>query len=315
MATNNSADIATGAIGTVLTGNGVGVAPTFQIATANTSFVGGRLSLVSGVPVTTTDQLAATTLYYVPYLGENMDLYSGSAWVNFQLTQLSIAIPATTNHNYDAFMQYNAGTPQLSLTAWTNQTTRSTSLAYQNGVLVLSGTPTSRYLGTIATTGVSGQTEDSVANRFVWNYYNRATRKMLVTESTADWLLPASSSWRQANANAANQLNFVCGVVEDVVNATISVTAYSAGGNALATVGVDLDSTSVVSTTCINAYGSIPNNAAQQITAFYSGYTGIGVHYLAWLENSANGSTTHMSAASAISTGNPYCGISGVILG
>ena len=138
------------------------------------NIVNGRITLSTGVPVTTSDVTAATTIYFTPYQGNNISLYDGSAiWNVISFTELSIAVPATTATMYDVFCYNNSGAATLEVLAWTNDTTRATALVLQNGVYVKSGATTRRYLGSFRTTGVSGQTEDSVANRFVWNYYNR----------------------------------------------------------------------------------------------------------------------------------------------
>ena len=128
----------------------------------------GRLTLTSGTPVTTSDVTAATTLYFTPYKGDQVALYTDSTWTLYTLTERSIAIPATTDTNYDVFLYDNSGTLTLELVAWSDGTTRATALATQNGVYVKSGSADRRYLGTIRTTGVSGQCEDSETKRFVW---------------------------------------------------------------------------------------------------------------------------------------------------
>ncbi len=175
----------------------------------------GRLTLTSGTPVTTSDVTAATTLYFTPYLGDLVGLHDGADWEVFQFTERSIAIPATTNTNYDVFLYDNSGTLTLELVAWTNATTRATALATQDGVYVKSGDTTRRYLGTIRTTGVSGQVEDSEAKRFVWNYYNRMKRKLRVAESTSHTY--SNAAWRAWNNDTTVITEFVCGVNEQEV--------------------------------------------------------------------------------------------------
>ena len=60
---------------------------------------------------------------------------------------------------------------------WTNDTTRATAIDLQDGIPVKHGDSTRRYLGTYYTTA-TGQTEDSVAKRMVWNQNNRTRRQM-----------------------------------------------------------------------------------------------------------------------------------------
>jgi hypothetical protein len=250
----------------------------------------GRLTLATATPVTTSDQTAKTTLYYTPYTGNKLALYDGSIWLPYTFSELSIAVPATTNTMYDAFVYLNSGTPALELTAWTNDTTRATGLVYQDGVLVKSGATTRRYVGSFRTTGSSGQTEDSLLKRYVWNYYNRVDRVMRVTDSTNSWNY-STASYQQANNSAANQIDFVVGVSEDPVDAFARGGATNSTGTARAIgVGIGLDSATTNSAHLLHL-GNCTSTMVANCTANYTGHPGIGRHYLAWLEYGAGSDT------------------------
>lgn len=252
----------------------------------------GRLTLTTATPVTTSDVTAATTLYFTPYLGSRIALYDGSAaWVGLNFSEVSIAIPSTTVTMYDVFAYSNAGTLTLELTAWTNDTTRATALTTQNGVLVKSGATTRRYLGSIRTTGVSGQTEDSLAKRFVWNMYNRRQRAMSVTPSV-DTYTYTTLTWRQMNNDAANQLDFVRGLDEDAVNARSIQFAANSSAGIFVSGGIGLDTTTA--RTGINpAVWSPAANYEFAIPSVYTGFPGLGRHFLSLNETSqASGTTT-----------------------
>ena len=140
------------------------------------------------------------------------------------------------------------------------------------------------YLGSFRTTAVSGQTEDSISNRFLWNYYNRVTRVMRAIDTTDSWTIAASAVLRQANANTANQINYVQGLSEDLVTATAlhsAINSTTTSRNISTDIGVD--STSVASAQ-IKSITSCTNSAVANINAFYRGYPGIGKHSLMWLE-------------------------------
>ena len=97
----------------------------------DTVYVGqpqGRLTLESGVPVSTTDQADKVTLYYTPYVGNKISLYDGvSAWSTVTFAELSLDISAyTASKPYDIWIYNNAGTATLDSTVWTNATTRAT---------------------------------------------------------------------------------------------------------------------------------------------------------------------------------------------
>lgn len=62
----------------------------------------GRLSLTTGTPVTTSDVSAATTLYFVPYNGDKIGIYSGSAWRITQFTEVSIKLTDSQSGDYTA---------------------------------------------------------------------------------------------------------------------------------------------------------------------------------------------------------------------
>jgi hypothetical protein len=253
----------------------------------------GRLSLTSGIAITTTDVTAASTLYWVPYGGSLVWLYTGSAWVSFAQAQLSISLAgATASRPHDVFMDYNGGTPALALTAWTNDTTRATALTTQNGILVKTGATTQRYLGTIYV-NASNQCEDGNARRWVWNMYNRRLRSMRVLETTDTWNY-TTNTIRQANGSTANQLDIVRGLDEDAITARVDAGATNGTVPCGINVYIGLDSTSAIASGSTYAYAELQTaNRFITASAQYIGLPGIGRHFLAWLERSnATGTTT-----------------------
>lgn len=247
---------------------------------------GGRLTLTTGTPVTTSNVTAATTIYYTPYISDYISLYDGSSlWQTYAFNELNIAVPATTNTMYDVFIYLSGGVLTLEAVSWTNDTTRATAIVLQDGVYVKSGATTRRYLGSFRTTAVSGQTEDSLTKRWLYNYNNRVNRQMVVTDTANTWTY-STASYRQANANTANQLDFIQGVAEDNVTAIVTHRASSSGTTARnISVGVGLDSTTVNSAQVFvgGAVTSALTTASPQIANYY-GIPSAGRHYLAWLE-------------------------------
>lgn len=209
---------------------------------------GGRLTLETGVPISTTDQSAKTTLYYTPYYHNRIPLYSGSAWqlVNFT-SDLSITLVGTTaSLPYDVFCYNNSGTATLELTAWTNTTTRATALTRQDGRYVKTGATTRLYLGTIYINGTGGQTDDTNNKRFVYNAYNRVNRKLFTYNSTASWTY-STGAWREYN-NGTGQVRgeFVTGLLgHNLLNAILG---YSITGTSSMYIGLAVNSTSSAST-------------------------------------------------------------------
>lgn len=248
-----------------------------------------RLTLTSGTPVTTSDVTAAGTIYCCPYKGNKISLYTGGAWVTRSSAQFSLALSALTSGKpYDVFCYDNSGTPTLEFLVWTNDATRATALTYQDGVLVKSGDATRRYLGTFYTTATT-TTEDSVAKRYLWNYYHRVERVMAVVDTTNSWTY-STATWRQANASAANQLECVIGVVEDVVSADAACLAVNSAGGVNIGVGVGVNSTTVNSAMIFG--GGATNTYSLQSCAFYTGYPVAGRNYFPWLEMGYSSGTT-----------------------
>jgi hypothetical protein len=245
----------------------------------------------------TTDQLAVTTLYLTAYKGNSIGLYDGVSWQNTQLgADVSLAVPASTTKMYDVFAYLLAGVLTLEAVAWTNDTTRATALVKQNGVYVKSGATGHRYVGSFRTTGSSGKTEDSAANRFLWNYYHRVQRFLNCTMPGASWNY-TTGAWRQANASSAYQLNFVVGVVEDVVKADLTAIHYASSSTAIGYVGIGINSTTVPNAVAYDATAS--TGPIRQISSMVSGMPIAGYNYVAWLEYGTANAAFEDSAGSS----------------
>lgn len=249
----------------------------------------GRLTLTTGVPVTTSDVTAATTVYFTPYKGNIVSLYTGAAWVYHTLSELSISVPATTNTMYDVWCDYNGGTPQLVLDAWTNDTTRATALTTQDGVYVKTGATDHRYLGSFRTTGVSGQTEDSVARRLVWNYYNRKSRKLLKTDATDSWAYSTATT-RQSNGSTANQVDYVYGVAEDAVYLhSVNIVQSSAATAVRGGIGINTTTANSADTKARVALAGASLTATVVNSHVY--IPAVGYTFAAWLEEGSGSGT------------------------
>ena len=166
---------------------------------------------------------------------------------------------------------------------------RNTALVAQNGAWYKTGDLTRRYLGTFHTTTTT-TTEDSVAHRFLWNAHNRMQRLLKVVEGTDSWNY-STATWRQANASAANQFDFVIGLSEDLLNAKIAITGNNSNGPMAFSVGVGIDSTN---TNTALIFGVASAKAISGVVSCdYSGFPGVGYHAAVWLEISlASGTTT-----------------------
>ena len=282
---------------------------------------GGRLTLESGVPVSTSDQTAKTTVYYTPHMHGYVPLYNGTTWYIAAFSELSQALSnnttspaaAAVSSVYDLFVWNNAGTITLSRgPAWSSSTSRGTGAGtteleringrYTNKVAISNGPAANRglYVGTIATdgNGANGQLSMVFApaaasggstNRLdVWNMYNRVKLSSTCKDSADSWTY-TTATWRAANNSAANCVKVVCGLQEDQYEAVAVNTAQSSA-NWNVGCGIGLDSTS--------AWTGLPGMQAAAVstpensTAFFTGHVGIGLHTLTRLEWSVAAGTT-----------------------
>lgn len=284
-----------------------------------------RLSLTTAVPVTTADVTAAATAYLTPYQGNTVLVYGGATFAAYPSAELSIALDSNAGHagyhqsgkNFDVFGYVTGGVLGIGTgPAWTGDTARgagagTTELQLLNGIQTNKNAITLRfgsasgstvavsanqatYLGTFRTTA-DGQTEDSLAKRFVWNNYNRVDRPMQnVTETTDTWTY-TTAAFRQANANAANQLAMVIGLSEDQVAALAqgAVRNTGAAGTANMEAGIGLDATNANAAGVQFSIGSLLSSGVNQACmATWRGFPGIGYHFLAWLEKSTAAGTS-----------------------
>lgn len=309
-----AATATTQAVGTVDTT----VATTAFVSTAVTPFgpdnsvCDFRLTLTTALPITTADVTGATTIYWTPYKGNRCAVYNGTSWVLTNFAQKSLALGTlTSGRNYDIFLDWNGSAWGLDFgTVWTDATTRAVALTLQDGVLGVAGVggTFSRYIGTIFTSSTT-QTEDSFAKRYLWNYYNRVRRPMKVVEATASWTY-TTATFRQANGAAANQLDCVIGVAEEMVNAQVQASVQGSAAR-LCAVGIGVDSTSVNSAQLFG--GGVFTTGTEAAICSYRGYPAAGRHTFPWLERSETGGTTTWLGTDA--SGSAVSGISGEVLG
>ena len=251
-----------------------------------------RLTLSSGNPVA--DVSSSSVIYATPYTGNSIALYNGTQWNVRTSNEFSVGLAGlTANRPYDLFCYDNAGVPTLEFTSWTNDTTRTTNLTRQDGVLVKSGNATRRYIGTFYATS-STTTQDDLEKRFLWNYNNRVLRTLRKLEATASWTY-TTNTFRQVNGSSANQIELVCGVAEDNINIEASATCSNSGGTgSIAYTGIGINSASTDSSIIQRPVRPYDTYAAWcPSSKIVSGLPSVGRTYYTWLEKvTATGTTT-----------------------
>lgn len=237
-----------------------------------------RLTLTSGVPVTTADVTGASTVYLTPYRGCLVALYSGSAWAYHTLTEKSIALSdLTAGKNYDVFLHNNSGTLTLSLSsAWTDDTTRADALAYQDGVRVLASDHTKRLVGTIRATGADTTADAGLtrpAQRLVVNEAHPVARNVYIA-IPGSWTY-SSNSWRPMNNDAAN---YITCLSSGSTTCSLSAKVYS-GSYGIKQTSIGVDSTD-------NPYHELWSMAGSSTAVPVSANIILteGYHYMAALE-------------------------------
>ncbi len=241
------------------------------------SIAGGRLTTESGVPLSTSNRTAQTTLYYTPYIGSKITLYTGTNWQIFEFPELSVAVPAgSAGDMYDVFIYPNSGTPTLELLAWTNSTTRAVGLAYVEGVRVKSGATSRRYLGSFSLSG-TGTTEDSETARLVYNLLNQ-TERLLYKQDTVN-AHSYNGSYRLFNNDANSKVEFVIGE-QGFVMGNVDVGFTNPGSSTQAYFHYGADSTTSPAGSVSYNTGSYGNRTLPISFPFFDA----GRHYIAVLE-------------------------------
>lgn len=249
----------------------------------------GRLTLSTGAPVPTADVTAATTVYYAPYCGNLIPLWDGANWTTIPFSQKSLSLAGlTADKNYDIFGYLSGGDLVLEALVWTSDTARATALTLTDGFYTKSGAQTRLYLGTIRITATTGQCEDSLLKRYVWNNYNRVNRAMQVSDATAHNY--QSATIRQWNNTAGNKVEFVIGLLEDAPNLAWVADVASLLAGQSSTVRASLDS--VTSGSSAIPSGSVLTQGLDRIRVGNSGtvkletIANVGYHYFAVTESS-----------------------------
>lgn len=169
--------------------------------------VNGRLTLAAGEAVPDFDigiSLTPSTLYFLPYKGNVIRLYTGTEWVYKTFTSISAAIPSTRLTTYDVFVYDNSGTLALEFVAWVlagNGSITSISNAAPRVVTVASHTLTTGDLVYIAGNTVA-------ANDGLWRVgATTATTFALLnsdgTNSAAPGSVGTGGTWQRADEYTA----------------------------------------------------------------------------------------------------------------
>ena len=161
---------------------------------------------VVGMKVSGTGIAGGTTIAAIP-TSTSITLSANATASGAQT--LTFKLPADTN--YDVFVIDVSGTPKLQFgPAWSSATARSSALALQDSIYVLSSDYTYRYCGSIRTTSTDGQMEKSTNNLFLWNYYNRIWDRVVQGESTSHSYATPNRLWM--GSESSNKVGVLIGI-------------------------------------------------------------------------------------------------------
>ncbi len=262
----------------------------------------GRLTLETGVPISTTDKTAKTTLYYTltGVNGSRLPLYNGTYWQTYVLSaDLSITmVGLTASTVYDVFVYDNNGTPTLEVLAWASTTARATALTKQDGLWVKSGAATRLYLGTILIDAAGGACTDAVSRRGVYNAYNRIGRQILTYNSTASWTY-STAAWAEYNSGTGQvRGEFVIGLPGKSI-ASVNFARSSSGSGSNYYLGAAINATNTANV--MDVYYLNQAELIDRLSNYMLGTTlSIGYNYLTQVHYTISATTT---VAGTVATG------------
>lgn len=256
---------------------------------------GFRLSLTSGVPVTTSDVTGASFVYLVAYKHSTIGLYDTSLakWRPVKLPAsgvVAVLSTLTASKPHDIYIKRSSDTSTTThLSEWTNATTRSEAQAYQDGVVVLASDASYRYLGTVYVDAAK-QASDSLSKRHLFNNDNRVRRALSLNIAVASWTY-TTATVRQANGSTSNQVQVMTGLAEDSVRVDLSMCAANSTGNVVVQCGIGVNSTTFFSGAAAKQT-LFASTDEQQMQACVETVPAIGLNTFAALEYSAATGTT-----------------------
>jgi hypothetical protein len=244
---------------------------------------GGRLTLESGVPVSTEDRTAKTSVYYTPYVHNIINLWDGTNWVPTTFTEKTLALGTITSARpYDVFGYLSAGALVLELLAWTSDTARATAVTLQDGRYCKSGDKTRLLLGSFYTTSTT-TTEDSQLKRYLSNVYNTVARRLAETDSGSHAY--AMGTWHEWNSGTGvDRLQFVSALAANTVELYLAVNLQRTGAGTVGYTNIGYDATDGTNNLLSNmeAYAGGTGSFALSGTAVLS--APIGKHYATVVE-------------------------------
>lgn len=217
---------------------------------------------------------------------------AGSGNINGKKFRVGTVVASTSFQllNLDKTNPSSPGAINNSTGTWvrfdTSQT-RATAIDYANGIYVKNGATSRVYLGTIKMTAVTGQCEDSILQRYLFNYFNRVERNLLAQDSTASWTY-ATATWRGSRDYLANRIEFIAGVQEEVFKARVHQTQQASSSGGAVSIGQN-----TITANSANTTNEASATAVNSISANLTALCGLGYQFLQSVEYVRTGTVTY----------------------
>lgn len=289
-----------------------GTVVTSELVEPAGSYVGCRLTLTSGTPLTEADVPNAVQVYVTPSDHDHIGIYSGTNWLTQQYSELTVALDSDSGHtgyhqsgkNFDVFCAMSTGVVVAGTgPAWSSNTARGSGagtteleqfqgrLVNKNAITLRNGSTTytinarcATFIGSFRCTA-NGQTSDIATKRFVSSLIP-ASRPMERREATTSWFYSTAVA-RQANNNTANQLEWLNCLAGRTTRVDLLVTVFNSGATYRdVVVWLELDGNRVG-----NWSSRQTSSYYNDLTAQYRGCAGIGYHVMKWIEYGAGADT------------------------
>jgi hypothetical protein len=283
----------------------------------------GRLTLVTGTPVMTSDQTAKGTISWTAYVGCAAPIYSGSAWSMMSAaSDVTYTLSATAHLSgklYDLFLYNNSGSLALGTSpAWTSNTARSNAISMLNGIwtntssitLTVSGGASTTtiganqatYVGTFYATA-NGQTgmafhpaaASGGSNTILglYNAYNRV-RTSGWSFDNASWPY-TTNAVRAAHNSTSNRVSWVDGLQQSVVDAHLKMNFLTSGAGFNMQWAMVVDSTSTISGAYAQASALAAYTPETEMVAHNSTSPLLGFHFFQATESNNGGGSYTMN--------------------
>lgn len=291
----------------------------------------GRLTLVSGSAIMTSDQSAKTAVYFTPYNGDQVPIPNGTKFNVKEFAELTLTLNGTNylaNTLYDVFVALSPSDNSTIIIgtgpAWSTSTAGSgargtgagtTECVLLKGLNVNANAITLRNntttysvalkcairVGTIMIDGTNGQvsctpTVGQSRNWAICNDFNRRETALQVRDSTTSWTY-STATFRSSNNAAANFARIVSSSTDDIVGANFLQLAQG-GSTGSAQIGIGLNSTSAASGRIGQSNNGSSGPIATDMTASYNGLGLLGANAFNAIEIAGGSVTSTFSGSS-----------------